>query len=123
MMNPIIWKTRLLEVIRRIADERYQCAVWLHGTDERQASSWEESICQLFDDYDIDGFLRNHWQQAQISTTQHAKLAEFRDALEVSLDLFENAPDPAEVLNNPAWHRIRRLAQETLRYFAPVEAR
>ena len=53
MMRPIDWKTRLLETVQLIADQTYQEDVWLRGARGRQVSSWEEVMCQLFDDYDL----------------------------------------------------------------------
>ena len=122
MMHPIDWKTRLLETVQLIADQTYQEDVWLRGARGRQVSSWEEIMCQLFDDYDLDGFLQGNWRQAGISQVQHDKLVELRDALNASLTVFGNASAPAAVLNSPTWQRIRKLAKETLSYFEPVEA-
>lgn len=122
MMHPIDWKTHLLETVQLIADQTYQEEVWLRGARGRQISSWEEIICRLFDDYDLDGFLQSNWRQADVSQAQHDKLVELRDALNASLTVFGNASDPYAVLNSPGWQRIRKLAQETLSYFESVEA-
>jgi len=122
MMHPIDWKTRLLETVQLIADQTYQEDVWLRGARGQQVSSWEEVMCQLFDDYDLDGFLQGNWRQAGISQAQHDKLVELRTALDASLTDFGNASDPADVLNSPTWQRIRKLAKETLSCFEPAEA-
>jgi hypothetical protein len=121
MMQPSDWKVRLLETVQLIADQTYQEEVWLRGARERQNSSWEEIICRLFDDYDLDGFLQGNWRQAGVSQIQHDKLVELRDALNAGLAVFGNAPDPAAVLNSLTWQRIRKLARETLSYFESVE--
>lgn len=120
MMSPQIWLAKLLEVVGIIADESYQREIWLMGMRSDEISSWQEVVCQFFDDYDADGFLEEHWQYSGMTQSQWDKLAGLRDALNQNLDLFSDTPAPTQVLSSPQWREISRLAKETLMAFEDI---
>lgn len=112
-MDTDSWKSSVLDVVRRIADESYQRTAWF-GVGP-QVSSPEEIYCELFDDFIYDDFLAS--TDVPMTDFQRSLGARLRDALNQYADSVEYFADPEKVCNDPKWSRVRVLAKDFLDAF------
>lgn len=107
MISPSEWKSSVVYVLRRIADEAYQNESWFgHG---KESSSPDEMMCQIFDDVSIVSFIES--KDIDISKLAKSAVAEFISAIQEFSDATPVHLDPAEVINDGRWQIIRKLAQ------------
>ncbi len=109
-----IWKKRVMDELRAIADDKFQRAVWFGG-EGTWVDSPSERICK-FDDLlipSILGHADNELRQDQ--AFELAKLSQMMD------HLVECTPDsirPEDLIDDPRWIAIRRQAAITFRTLA-----
>lgn len=97
---------RLLSLITKIADERFQRDAWFgRGTF---VSSPTEMLCQYFDDLDAPDFIEK--EAGSLSEPQREALLALDQELNRFADATSDELDPAETANDPRWKRIRALA-------------
>lgn len=113
MMAKEIWIEKLLSVVSEIASKRYQEEVWL-GKQDRHVSSWEEVVCNFFDDYDADGFIHTYLKDDEYSTEKVSAFTGFRDSLDSYVKSQPSRVNSADIMNDPGWERIRTQAQKLL---------
>lgn len=80
---------------------------------------FEETIHQIFDDYDLAEILEEH-KKYEISEQQLALLEKFMHSLDEYSEekmswLYE--ANPQEIINDPKWHKIQKLAKEGQKIF------
>jgi len=112
-MKSETWKECVLDVVRRVADRSYQEKAWFGEGDS--VSSPEELICEIFDDYMYDEFLKSADidmtpLQNQLGKELKAKLNEYSDSI-------GEFTDPEHVLGNPQWEKVRKAAEKFLDSF------
>ena len=108
----------ILSVIENISNTQFQQKAWI----ENQGNSYaffEESMHQLFDDYELSDVL-NNYKIYGISTDQYSILRLFYEYL----DQYSNEKmswvqtvDPKTILKDPRWHEIQKMAKEVLEAF------
>ena len=115
-MNFDNWKKGIISTIFIFADLDGQRKLWVEGSSEG-FSSWEEAYCQLFDDYDFDGFIKMYCceESTKLSANICKLLKQFRDEVTKYGNKFSNiAVDPEFILSDPDWQRICNMAKALL---------
>ncbi len=110
------WKMKILNTIHEIQDAEFQKRVWLEGKGP-EVSSWDETMCGLFDDYDIDGFLKLELNESGLSKNQYAELKKLRDELNIYCEQVGETPTVEYILSDPRWLQIRTAAEHVLKSF------
>lgn len=107
------WIKSLLEVISEIGNISYQQEVWIHGKDN-EVTSWDESICKIFDDYDIDGFIDTYLHRGEYTDDMKNSLISFRNALSDFSDNHEDFIEPKKIVVDNEWISVSKLAKNVL---------
>lgn len=114
--------TNFLDSVSFVADKNRQRAAWVDGdTKASSVISLGELYAQFFDDNDIDNFIANDLGAAPLTSEQKDAIRSVRDAL----NDFSKAPgkpaasqqSSADVIDDPEWGNLIRLAQATLTVF------
>lgn len=108
----------ILSIIETISDPQFQQKAWVENAVNPYAS-FEESMHHLFDDYEIASVI-NNYEIYGISNSQYTNLNKFYK----DIDRYSNekmswldSADPKEILADPRWHEIQKLAKEVLEAF------
>ncbi len=104
----------LLYVIANIADPEYQNRIWIKG-EGPQCSSFEETMCNFFDDYEAEDVL-NKYKKYGLSSRQYRMLKKFYKCLRNYSDKTTAFYD-IEIVNDLKWHKIQKMAKEVLEVF------
>jgi hypothetical protein len=115
MMDRDTWLRRILDTTRDLADERYQERVWVRAEGPEVDSS-TEALVRLLDDYELNAFIAEASDKAWVSNDQLAALRTLENALESHVARDQRSSEAP--IANPAWRRIRKLANATLETFA-----
>lgn len=110
-----------LDSVSFVADKNRQRAAWVDGdTKASSVISLGELYAQFFDDNDIDNFIADDLGAAPLTSEQKDAIRSVRDAL----NDFSKAPgkpasqlSSADVIDDPEWGNLIRLAQATLTVF------
>jgi hypothetical protein len=73
-MTTDVWLNLILQALQKIADRDYQNRIWVQGIDEGIVDSYIETMCNLFDDADVENFIANHAKNAGLSYLQTIEL-------------------------------------------------
>jgi hypothetical protein len=108
----------ILSVIEKISNAQFQKKAWVDNKVHPYAF-FEESIHQLFDDYELSEVLDNYKIYA-ISNDQLIILKILYKSLDCYSDekmSWMQAVDPKELLEDPRWHEIQKMAKDVLEAF------
>ena len=115
-------RLNLLQSIAGISDREYQQEVWVEAKRPGIVDSWEETMCAIFDDIDLE------WMFAPENRKMHGYTVEQREALIEFLALLRKYSDetpqfmtPKEVISDPDWQEIVDEAQEVIKLFPEVK--
>ena len=117
-----VWVESVIGVVKDIQNVENQQRVWIRG-EGPECSSFEEAMCNFFDDFDADGLLKHSPTESGLTELQYSKLKEFRNAIRSYSDQTrillrtKNIRIDHYVLADPQWHQIRALAQDVLDAF------
>lgn len=103
------WLNGIQNAIREIANHEFQERVWVRG-EGPEVSSFTEAICRLFDDYNFDDFLDEHWHNFGFSSQLYPMLDELRNRL----NEYEEKETDAEIVRDERWDEIREFAKVVL---------
>ncbi|MDY6803726.1 MAG: hypothetical protein SXA11_07955 [Cyanobacteriota bacterium] len=103
------WLNGIQNAVREIANPEFQERVWVRG-EGPEVSSFTEAICRLFDDYNFDNFLDEHWQNFGFSSKLYPMLDELRNRL----NEYEEKETDAEIVRDERWDEIREFAKVVL---------
>ncbi|HEX6495038.1 MAG TPA: hypothetical protein VF018_06110 [Acidobacteriaceae bacterium] len=111
---PERWISNLLEVAASIADRKMQEEKWTAGT----WNIWEhpDEMINTTDDYVLDGFIDAF--HSLLSPAQESAARRFRDEVNNFCASSPTSLDPAKLLFDPAWERVRQSADEFIKAFA-----
>jgi len=109
MMNNELWIMKLRETLSELADLEYQRRVWL-GQSPNEVSSFEEAVCQLYDDYDLKGFLATRLENIENA----AEIREIFESLETSIGAVDESLDPRVLIESPEMNSVRDVARRAL---------
>jgi hypothetical protein len=112
-MKPEVWKKHILDVVSRIADQKYQEKTWF-GKSEK-ISSPEELYCELFDDYMYEDFLNS--PIVNLNSSQKKLGRELKIKLDQFSIKYGDFTDPKKVFKDPLWDKIRKSAKSFLESF------
>src|SRR5437868_6050092 len=102
------WKKMIVEAATRISDRNYQQRSWFGQGPE--ISSPDELYNGFFDDSMIEKFLEAHG--TSLTKAQRAAAHELIQKLNKYADETPEFPDPAKVIDDPAWQEIQHSALE-----------
>lgn len=108
----------ILSVIESISNVPFQQKAWVENKVHPYAF-FEESMHQLFDDYELSDVLDNY-ESYDISNEQYKILNKFYEVLDRYSDekmSWLQTVDPKEILADPRWHEIQKMAKEVLEAF------
>ncbi len=108
----------ILSVIENISNAQFQQEAWVNNKVHPYAF-FEESMHQLFDDYEFSEVL-NNYKTYKISNDQYKILDRFYVLLDQYSDekmSWLQTVDPKEILIDPRWHEIQKMAKKVLRSF------
>lgn len=103
-----------IENIHGISDKEYQKRVWVRG-EGPECDDFTETICHFFDDGDP---ILKKYKEYSITKKQYKLLCKLRNLIESFLDTVpEIVHEETEILPNPKWHKIQKMAKEVLEVF------
>lgn len=104
----------LLYTINIIADSDYQFRIWVKGLGP-EVNSFEEAMCSFFETIE---FVLPNYKKYEVSETQYQLIIKLQEALEIFCDAVpEIVDEEKEILPNPEWHKIQKLAQKVIEAF------
>ena len=106
------WLNGIQNAIQEIANSEFQERVWVRG-EGPEVSSFTEAICRLFDDYNFDDFLDEHWHIFGLSSQLYRMLRKLRNLL----NEYEEKETDAEIVKDEKWDEIREYAKDVLQEF------
>ena len=104
---------RFLETIAEISDKNFQERIWIKGIGP-ECSSFEEAICDFFDDG--EPILKNY-KEFGLTDKQYEEVIQLQNELQKYCDKTPEIVDNKEVLEDPEWAKIRKIAKEVLEAF------
>ncbi len=102
-----------LETVAEISDEDFQERIWVKGLGP-ECSSFEEAICHFFDDG--EPILKNY-KEFKITDKQYEEVIQLCDELQKYCDKVPVVVNDQEVLEDPEWGKIIKIAKEVLEAF------
>ena len=102
------WTKLIKESAEHVADRAYQERSWFGQGPE--VSSPDEMFCRMFDDLDLEEYLKSG--QVSLTPAQKGKGEQLRDAMNRYAARTGVSLDPSEVINDPAWEKIRKAAAD-----------
>ena len=115
-------RLNLIANIQDISDREYQHEVWVEAKRPGVVDSWEETMCSIFDDIDLE------WMFALENREMHGYTVEQRETLIRFLEKLEKYSNetpqfmvPKEVISDPDWQAIVDEAQEVIKLFPEVK--
>lgn len=110
-MDSELWRSQVLAVLERIADEDYQRLAWFNR--HREISSPGELICQLYDDHLFDDFVES--EGIGLLPDQRREARRFSELMTEFCEATPNKLDAHLVIDDPRWVKIREEARQLLR--------
>jgi hypothetical protein len=114
MRDSTIWRQELIDEVRTLADRHKLERLW-SGSDPCAISSFAEEVAHVFDDYDIDAFLKIALRNNLLSGSQLQALHAFRDVFSAFVDRFGNQRltdvSARRVLDDPRWLDVMSAAR------------
>jgi len=108
----------LLSTIENISNVDFQQKGWIEGKIHPYCF-FEETMHQFFDDYEAKEVIDNY-KDYGITHTQYkllSKLYKYLDKYaEAKMSWYDSA-DPKQILADPKWHKIQKIAKEVLEVF------
>lgn len=108
----------MLSVIEKISNVQFQQKAWVENK-VHQYAFFEETMHQLFDDYELADIL-NNYKLYGISNEQYKILNEFYKVLDRYSDekmSWLQTTDPKQVLADSRWHEVQKMAKGVLKAF------
>lgn len=107
----------LLDTIKKISDLDWQRESWVQNSLPNEVSSWEEIMCEFFDDASIDHFLKNIDPKFGLSDEQIELIVGLRDLMNNYANSTPNTMNPGEVLKDQEWQNISMFAKKVILAF------
>lgn len=98
------------DTIVEFSDKDFQEKIWIKGLGP-ECSSFEEAICHFFDEG--EGIFKSY-KDYGISDKNYRLLLELSKKLRAFLNKIPIQPDPHDILIDPKWHEIQKLAKKVL---------
>ncbi|HEX4839953.1 MAG TPA: hypothetical protein VFU89_05890 [Rhabdochlamydiaceae bacterium] len=114
MISKEVWVQNIISFIEQIASAEFQEKGWVNN-EIHDYCTFVETMCGLFDDSNFEEFIDNEAAGCGYTEEQIRKLDELRCALN-AFDLQHGCyEDPAIIVKDPEWLKIRELANEALK--------
>lgn len=104
---------RFLNTIFEISDLEFQEKIWIKGLGP-ECSSFEEAICDFFDDGEP---IIEKYKTFNINNIQYQKINILNDKLRKFLDKTPALVHEENIIFDPEWIEIRKLAKDVLKAF------
>jgi hypothetical protein len=114
-MNPKdVWIHNVIESLKEIASAEFQEKGWVKN-EVHDYCTFVETMCGLFDDSNFDEFIDEKAADWGYTEEQIDKLDKLRDALNAFDAEHGCYEDPAIIVKDPDWLKIRELAKDALK--------
>lgn len=114
MIPKELWLKNITDSIKEIASLEFQEKGWVRN-EIHDYCTFVETACGFFQDDDIENFLNEYAKPFGLSDFQIKKI----DQLRIAFDSYTNEhgcyEDPAIIIKDPEWIKIRGMAQEALK--------
>jgi hypothetical protein len=112
-MIPIkLWLHLVLSNIQVISDRNYQYENWVKANNPKIFDFYTERMAHLFDDADVENFIKHHAIEAGLDEVQRAALSKIVN----SIDKYDGSKlTDEEILKDPNWIKITDMAKEVLK--------
>lgn len=107
-MDKYVWKKNILNIIKEISDAEYQTDVWLKGSTGA-TSSYEETICALYDDLNFELFL----EECEKTDPLYKELIELKNKIDAFISNFDQI-SIEDLLLNQSWKNIQDFAKNVI---------
>ena len=107
---PDLWRYNVRGVLERIGDENYQRRTWF--VPDPDFASPTEWYLELFNDNFFDEFIESG--DVGLSTELRTACKGFSRLFKEYFDGLPDHPDPAAIIDDPGWRRIRDEARVLL---------
>lgn len=107
-MKQELWTQNIKKNIGVFSDLERQRKAWIEGDLSAGSLSWYEEICDLFDSNLFEEYLLA--AKATLEPSVYAKLLELKERL----DAYEGHEEDSEILKDPEWVEITKLAHDTV---------
>lgn len=114
MISKEIWLKNITDSIKEIASAEFQEKGWVKG-EIHDYCSYVETMCGLFDDSLFDEFIDKWAKQFGLMDEQIQKLDQLRQAIRKFDKRFGGYEDPAIIIKDSEWLKIRQIAKEVLK--------
>src|SRR5579872_2811997 len=104
-----VWIHNVIESLKEIASAEFQEKGWVKN-EVHDYCTFVETMCGLFDDSHFDEFIDEKAADWGYTEEQIEKLDKLRDALNAFDAEHGCYEDPAIIVKNPDWLRIRGMA-------------
>ena len=102
-----------LETIAEISDKNFQERIWIKGLGP-ECSSFEEAMCHFFDDGEP---ILKKYKEFEITKEQYKKIIKLQNELQKYCDKVPVVVNDKDVLSDPEWAKIRKIAKKVLEAF------
>jgi hypothetical protein len=106
-----------LDTIFEISDLEFQDRIWIKGLGP-ECSSFDEAICHFFDDGES---IFNNYKSFKITTVQYQKILCLKNKLRNFCDANPIRIHEEEIIFDPEWIEIRKIAADVLKAFNYVK--
>jgi hypothetical protein len=113
MTPPKLWIRNVIESIKQIASAEFQEKGWVKG-EIHEYCTFVETMCGLFDEGVFDDFIDNKAKEFGFTDDQIEKFDDLRLALNEYDAEHGCYEDPNDIIRDPEWLKIRRMAKDVL---------
>ena len=98
-------RKEILKAVKILSDASYQSKMWLGG-DDKEMSTYEDTICTLFDDLGLEDYLQSYSDKNSIF---YQKMLKLEEGLNSFITVNDNILVP-DLLVHPDWKEIQKIA-------------
>jgi|SRR5579872_3420679 len=114
MIPKELWIENIIEFLKQIASEEFQVKGWVLG-EVHDYCTFVETMCGLFDSSNFEEFIDCRAHEFGLSDEQIKMLDQIRKALNAYDRKHGCYQDPAIIIKDPEWLKIRQMARDVLR--------
>jgi hypothetical protein len=109
-----VWIQNVIEFLKQIASAEFQEKGWVRN-EIHDYCTFVETMCGLFDDSNFEDFIDNKAANWGYTDEQIKKLDKLRHALNAFDAKHGCYEDPALIVKDPEWLKIREMAKDVLK--------
>lgn len=115
MIDYNLWKENIQNNLLEVSDTDFQYDVWVKGSRPNYISSFAEVYCQLYDNNMFEEFIKE--SKDILDAILLRKLSNLNEQLQ---KYDEGKKTDAQIINDPKWQEIVRIAKDAVEYWKKV---